>query len=240
MSSRAWQTFLSDLQAPTQRDPAARGALDVVLSYPGFHAITAHRAIHAIYKAGVPILPRFLAHFVRFATGIEIHPAATIGDGFFIDHGIGVVIGATTIIGRNVTLYQGVTLGGTSLNPGKRHPTLQDNVVVGVGAAVLGDILIGENSQVGAGSVVVKDVPPNSTVVGIPGRIVNKDGKPVEAAPQGQERPQVEMPDPTATLIARLEARIRALEERLAAAQSSENNGSLETAAPNSLDAAAL
>jgi len=219
--SSAWQTFLSDLRAPIERDPAASGILDVVLSYPGFHAITAHRAIHAIYAAGVPILPRFLSHIVRFATGIEIHPAATIGDGFFIDHGMGVVIGATTIIGRNVTLYQGVTLGGTSLNPGKRHPTLLDNVVVGVGAAVLGDIVVGENSQVGAGSVVVKDVPPNSTVVGIPGRVVSKDGKPFEAP--APERSQVQMPDPTAATIARLEARIHDLEERL-----------------NSLDAAAL
>ncbi len=172
--TRAWQTLLSDLRAPLERDPAAEGVLDIVLSYPGFHAITAHRALHAMYKAGIPILPRFLAHVVRFATGIEIHPAATIGEGFFIDHGMGVVIGATTIIGRNVTLYQGVTLGGTSLKPGKRHPTLLDNVVVGVGAAILGDILVGENAHVGAGSVVVKDVPPNATVVGIPGRIVPK------------------------------------------------------------------
>ena len=211
--SSAFETFLSDLRAPIERDPAARGVLDVVLSYPGFHAITAHRAIHALYKAGVPILPRFLSHIVRFATGIEIHPGATIGDGFFIDHGMGVVIGATTIVGSNVTLYQGVTLGGTSLHTGKRHPTLLDNVVVGVGAAVLGDIVVGENSQVGAGSVVVKDVPPNSTVVGIPGRIVAKDGKPLEVAQP--ERPQVQMPDPTAAVIARLEARIAALEERL-------------------------
>lgn len=240
---RAWQTFLSDLRAPMERDPAARGLLDVVLSYPGFHAITAHRVIHAMHLAGVPIVPRFLSHIVRFATGIEIHPGATIGDGFFVDHGMGVVIGETAIIGKDVTLYQGVTLGGTSLNPGKRHPTLLDNVVVGVGAAVLGDISIGENSQVGAGSVVVKDVPANSTVVGIPGRIVSKDGKPVEAPEQHMDRPHVQMPDPTATMIARLEARIRALEERLAQAQSGETsstqNGDPESAA-DSLDAAAL
>lgn len=239
----AWQTFLSDLRAPLERDPAATGVLDVVLSYPGFHAITAHRALHALHNAGIPVLPRFLAHIVRFATGIEIHPGATIGDGFFIDHGMGVVIGATTIIGRDVTLYQGVTLGGTSLKPGKRHPTLLDGVVVGVGAAVLGDILIGENAQVGAGSVVVKDVPANATVVGIPGRIVSKDGKPEPPeAPETSTRVQVQMPDPTATMIARLEARIRTLEERLRIAQASAVTVATETeeAAPDSLDAAAL
>ena len=239
----AWQTFLSDLRAPSERDPAARGIVDVFLSYPGFHAITAHRAIHAMHKAGVPVLPRFLSHLVRFATGIEIHPGATIGDGFFIDHGMGVVIGETAIIGKDVTLYQGVTLGGTSLNPGKRHPTLLDNVVVGVGAAVLGDILVGENSQIGAGSVVVKDVPPNSTVVGIPGRIVSKEGKPIEAPAQQADRPHVQMPDPTATMLARLEARIRTLEERLASVQAKDaeppSNGVVDTA-KDSLDAAAL
>jgi serine O-acetyltransferase len=239
---RALRTFLADLRAPLERDPAAEGVLDIVLSYPGFHAITAHRAIHAMYKAGVPVLPRFFAHIVRFATGIEIHPAAMIGEGFFIDHGMGVVIGATSIIGRNVTLYQGVTLGGTSLNPGKRHPTLLDNVVVGVGAAVLGDILIGENAQIGAGSVVVKDVPPNSTVVGIPGRVVTKDGKSTEAREVPSERPHVQMPDPTATMIARLEARIRTLEERLASLQGSDTAGAATSYAVvgDSLDAAAL
>jgi serine O-acetyltransferase len=241
----AWQTFLSDLRAPLERDPAADGVLDVVLSYPGFHAITAHRALHAMYKAGIPILPRFLAHVVRFATGIEIHPGAVIGEGFFIDHGMGVVIGATSIIGQNVTLYQGVTLGGTSLKPGKRHPTLLDNVVVGVGAAILGDIIVGENAQVGAGSVVVKDVPPNATVVGIPGRIVSKDGKPAppeaESSSPSSARAQVQMPDPTATMIARLEARIRTLEERLRMAQVSEQTVATEAeTAPDSLDAAAL
>lgn len=240
--TRAWQTFLSDLRAPLERDPAAEGVADIVLSYPGFHAITAHRALHAMYKAGVPVLPRFLAHLVRFATGIEIHPGAVIGDGFFIDHGMGVVIGATTIIGRDVTLYQGVTLGGTSLKPGKRHPTLLDNVVVGVGAAILGDILVGEGAQVGAGSVVVKDVPAGATVVGIPGRIVSKDGKPAPAeTAEPTSRAQVQMPDPTATMIARLEARIRTLEERLRIAQASTPAASSETeATPDSLDAAAL
>ena len=242
--TRAWETFLSDLRAPLERDPAADGILDIVLSYPGFHAITAHRALHAMYKAGVPVLPRFLAHIVRFATGIEIHPGAMIGEGFFIDHGMGVVIGATTIIGRNVTLYQGVTLGGTSLKPGKRHPTLLDDVVVGVGAAILGDILVGEGAHVGAGSVVVKDVPPGATVVGIPGRVVSKDGKPAPDTDHAEPtaRAQVQMPDPTATMIARLEARIRTLEERLRIAQAAAETIATENAetVPDSLDAAAL
>ncbi|MGH7709257.1 MAG: serine O-acetyltransferase [Vulcanimicrobiaceae bacterium] len=208
-----FETVLADIRAPLERDPAARGYLDVVLSYPGFHAVTAHRAIHALHRAGVPLLPRFLSHLMRFATGIEIHPGATIGSGFFIDHGMGVVIGETAELGENVTIYQGVTLGGTSLQHGKRHPTLADNVTVGVNAAVLGAITIGENSRVGAGSVVVKDVPPNSTVIGVPGRIVIQDGKPVRAVPS---RPQVEMPDPTAQVMAQLLERIEQLEAKLA------------------------
>ncbi len=157
-------------------------------------------------------MPRFLSHVVRFATGIEIHPGATIGKGFFIDHGMGVVIGETAEVGDNVTIYQGVTLGGTSLSHGKRHPTLGDNVTVGLHAAVLGDITIGDNSKVGAGSVVVKDVPPNSTVVGIPGRVVLRDGKPVHSV---SARPHVDMPDPHAQTIADLTRRIAALEDRL-------------------------
>ncbi|GAC1388965.1 MAG: serine O-acetyltransferase [Vulcanimicrobiaceae bacterium] len=208
------QTFLADLRAPLERDPAASSWLDVVLSYPGFHAITAHRINHVLYRAGVPVLPRFLAHIARFLTGIEIHPAARIGKGFFIDHGMGVVIGETTEVGENVTLYQGVTLGGTSLIHGKRHPTIGNNVTVGLNAAVLGAITVGENSRVGAGSVVVKDVPSNATVVGVPARVVLQDGKPVHAM---SSRPQVDMPDPNAQLIAQLSQRITELERRLAA-----------------------
>jgi serine O-acetyltransferase len=205
--------ILADLRAPVERDPAARGWLDVVLSYPGFHAITAHRFIHVLHRAGIPILPRFLSQFVRFATGIEIHPGAAIGRGFFIDHGMGVVIGETAEIGNDVTLYQGVTLGGTSLNKGKRHPTLGNNVTVGLHAAVLGAITIGDNSKVGAGSVVVKDVPANATVVGIPARVVIQDGKAVQPVPS---RPQVDMPDPNAMIVQQLTQRIIALEARLA------------------------
>jgi serine O-acetyltransferase len=165
----------ADLRAALARDPAARGALDVVLSYPGFHALLAHRFVHAIYRAGVPLLPRWLAHWTRFWTGIEIHPAATIAAGVFIDHGMGVVIGETSEIGEGCTIYQGVTLGGTSLSRGKRHPTLGRNVTVGVGAAILGAISVGDGARIGAGSVVIKDVPANATVVGIPAREVKGD-----------------------------------------------------------------
>lgn len=154
------------------RDPAARNAAEVALFYPGFHARLAHRAANALHRRGVPLLPRGIMHFARFVTGIEIHPGATIGRRFFIDHGMGVVIGETAEIGDDVMLYQGVTLGGTSTQRIKRHPTLRDRVVVGAGAKVIGGIEIGENARIGAGSVVVTNVPPNATVVGVPGHIV--------------------------------------------------------------------
>jgi len=171
----------SDLRAALARDPAARGAADVILSYPGFHAVAAHRFIHALHRSGIPLLPRWLSNMNRFFTGIEIHPNARIGLGFFIDHGMGVVIGETAEVGENCTIYQGVTLGGTSLARGKRHPTLGNNVTVGVGAAVLGAITIGDNAKIGGGSVVVRDVPANATAVGVPARIVMRDGVPVSA-----------------------------------------------------------
>ena len=202
----------ADLRAALERDPAARGPLDVLLSYPGFHAVTAHRFIHELYRLRIPLLPRWLSNVNRFLTGIEIHPAAQIGPGLFIDHGMGVVIGETAQVGRRCTLYQGVTLGGTSLSHGKRHPTLGDNVTVGVNAAVLGAITVGDNAKIGGGSVVVKDVPPNSTVVGVPARVVMQDGVPVRLVP---EKPQVDMPDPTADAIARLQRRVAQLEARL-------------------------
>jgi serine O-acetyltransferase len=206
-------TILEDLRAPVERDPAARGYLDVFLSYPGFHAIAAHRLIHELHAAGLPLAPRFLSNLMRFATGIEIHPGARLGKRFFIDHGSGVVIGETVEAGDDVTIYQGVTLGGTSLTGGKRHPTLGNNVSVGVGATVLGAIVVGDNAKVGAGSVVVRDVPPNSTVVGIPGRVVLQDGKPLRSA---LSKTQVDMPDPQAQQIRILTERIAALERRLA------------------------
>jgi serine O-acetyltransferase len=207
-----FETLRADLRAPQERDPAARGWLDVVLSYPGFHALVAHRVNHSLYRAGIPLLPRFLANVARFFTGIEIHPAARIGKGVFIDHGSGVVIGETSEIGDGCTIYQGVTLGGTSLSHGKRHPTLGRNVTVGVNASVLGAILLGDNAKVGGGSVVVKDVPANATVVGVPARIVAQDGKPVRVVP---DRPRVEMPDPTTDAIVRLQRQLEQLERRL-------------------------
>ncbi|MBI5949363.1 MAG: serine O-acetyltransferase [Chloroflexi bacterium] len=161
-----------DIRATLARDPAARNAAEVVLFYPGFHARMAHRLANALYRSGVPLLPRGIMHFARFVTGIEIHPGATIGPRFFIDHGMGVVIGETAEIGADVTLYQGVTLGGTSTRRVKRHPTLRDNVVVGAGAKVIGAVEVGENARIGAGSVVVTNVPANATVVGVPGHIV--------------------------------------------------------------------
>ena len=161
-----------DIRATMERDPAARSTAEVVLFYPGFHARLAHRAANAMHRAGVPLAPRGLMYITRFLTGIEIHPGATIGSRFFIDHGMGVVIGETAEIGDNVMLYQGVTLGGTSTRRVKRHPTLRDNVTVGAGAKIIGGIEIGENARVGAGSVVVTNVPANATVVGVPGHIV--------------------------------------------------------------------
>jgi serine O-acetyltransferase len=205
--------ILEDLRVPIEKDPAARGPLDVILSYPGFHAITAHRLIHALYGTGIPLLPRYLANVVRFATGIEIHPAARIGRRFFIDHGMGVLIGETAEVGDDVTIYKGVTLGGTSLGGGKRHPTVGNNVVVGTNASILGAITIGDGARVGAGSVVVRDVPPNATVVGIPARVVLQDGKPVSSPASSHSL--VEMPDPTGAIIQQLAERIVLLENKL-------------------------
>jgi serine O-acetyltransferase len=205
--------ILEDLRVPVEKDPAARGYLDVILSYPGFHAIVAHRIIHLLYGRGIPLLPRFLSNLVRFATGIEIHPGATIGRRFFIDHGMGVLIGETAEIGDDVTLYKGVTLGGTSLGRAKRHPTIGNDVVIGTNASVLGDIVVGEGSRIGAGSVLVRDVPPRSTVVGIPGRVVLQDGKPLGP---GSPARLVEMPDPQGVIIQQLAERIELLEKKLA------------------------
>jgi len=169
--SSALRTLRDDVRAIFRNDPAARNLAEVLL-YPGLHAILLHRLAHAIWKRKIPFLPRFISQLSRFMTGIEIHPGATIGQGFFIDHGMGVVIGETAEIGDGVMLYQGVTLGGTGKQSGKRHPTLQDGVVVGVGASVLGAITVGKGARVGGGAVVVKDVPPHSTAIGVPARIV--------------------------------------------------------------------
>ena len=197
-----------DVRAALERDPAARSALEVLLCYPGVHALVFHRFAHAVWRRGLTTLARWLSHVGRFLTGIEIHPAARLGPGLFIDHGMGVVIGETAEVGENVTLLQGVTLGGTSLRREKRHPTLGDNVVVGAGAAVLGAITVGDNSRIGAGSVVVLDVPPNSVVVGVPGRVTYKDGRRV----MGFDFDQTDLPDPVSKAIEQLVERIRALE----------------------------
>ncbi|HEY5095932.1 MAG TPA: serine O-acetyltransferase [Candidatus Eremiobacteraceae bacterium] len=199
-----------DWRACFERDPAARNWLEVLLCYAGFHAVFAHRFIHPLQRWGVPVLPRFLSHVTRFWTGVEIHPGAEIAGGCFIDHGMGVVIGETSEIGHDCTLYQGVTLGGTSLQHGKRHPTLEEGVVVGAGAKIIGAIVIGAHAKIAAGAVVVKDVPPNSTVVGVPGHVVHQDGIKV-AEPVF---PHVDMPDPEDEAIQALVRRVDALEEK--------------------------
>ena len=167
-----FNSIRNDINAALKRDPAAHGALEVILAYPGFHARQLHRLAHTLHNAGVPVLPRVIAHFSRLVTGIEIHPGAQIGEGLFIDHGMGVVIGETTIIGDNCSLTQGVTLGGTSTRREKRHPTLLEGVTVGAGAKVIGNVTLGEYCRIGAGSVVVTSVPAYATVVGVPGHVV--------------------------------------------------------------------
>lgn len=171
-----FQRIRNDIRVIFERDPAARSVLEILFCYPGFHAIRFHHLAHWCWTRNFRLLGRFVSHVARWLTGIEIHPGATIGEGFFIDHGMGVVIGETAEIGRNVTMYHGVTLGGTSWKKGKRHPTIGDNVIIGANASILGPIRVGENSKVGSGSVVNKEVPPNSTVVGIPGRVVFREG----------------------------------------------------------------
>jgi serine O-acetyltransferase len=201
-----------DIQAVRDRDPAARSTLEVLLCYPGVHALASHRFAHAIWRRGWKIPARFLSHIARFFTGIEIHPAAKLGPGLFIDHGMGVVIGETAEVGENVTLLQGVTLGGTSLKREKRHPTLGDNVVVGAGAKIIGAFKIGDGSRIGAGSVVVREVPTNSVVVGVPGRVTYRDGQRVAG---GIDLDQTDLPDPVSKAIEQLVERIRALEDEL-------------------------
>jgi serine O-acetyltransferase len=211
---KPFQTLLADLRAPVERDPAADGWLEVVLAYPGFHALVAHRLAHALWRARVPLLPRVISNLAHTLTGVDIQPGATIGQSVFIDHGSGVVIGSTAIVGDGCTIYQGVTLGGTSLARVKRHPTLGRNVTVGSGAKVLGDITIGDGAKIGSNSVVVRDVPAGATVVGIPGRVVLQDGKPLAATAEARSR--LELPDPSSDLLAHLSERIAALETRLA------------------------
>ena len=213
-----WKRLISevraDVRAARERDPAAQGVstFEILTSWAGVQALLAHRAAHALLESGVPLLPRTIAYFTRSVTGIEIHPAAVIGRAFFIDHGSGVVIGETAVIGDNVTLYQGVTLGGTGFQRGKRHPTLGDNVTVGSGAKLLGPIAVGDGAKIGANTVVIEDVPPGATVVGNPGHPVKLEGRRVE----GPDADWIHLPDPIADAIKALSERIGAVEERLA------------------------
>ncbi|MFA5097104.1 MAG: serine O-acetyltransferase [Candidatus Margulisiibacteriota bacterium] len=200
--------MFDDIKAVFERDPAAKNIFEV-LFYQGVWAIYTHRVAHFLYRLHVPFFPRFISQLSRFFTGIEIHPGATVGKGFFIDHGAGVVIGETTVIKDNVTLYQGVTLGGTGKEKGKRHPTIGNNVIIGAEAIVLGNIVIGDNSRVGAGALVTKSVPPDCTVVGNPARIIVREGKKVDPLEHG------DLPDPVGKALEELSSRIEKLEKKL-------------------------
>lgn len=199
-----------DLAAVFERDPAATNLLEVVLTYSGFHAVLLHRISHWLWRLGVPLVPRFLSQLGRFVTGVEIHPGARIGSGFFIDHGTGVVIGETSEIGESVIVFQGVTLGGTGKERGKRHPTLGNHVVVGAGAKVLGPITIGDHVKIGANSVVLRSVPPHSTVVGIPGKIIKSEADSPETTLN-----HTQLPDPISERLEALEQELRELKKRL-------------------------
>ncbi|HIK36476.1 MAG: serine O-acetyltransferase [Geminocystis sp.] len=201
--------IIADFKIIFERDPAARNWLEVLLCYPGLQALIFHRIAHWLYNLGLPVIPRLISHFARFLTGIEIHPGAKIGKGVFIDHGMGVVIGETAVVGDYCLIYQGVTLGGTGKEKGKRHPTLGENVVVGAGAKVLGNITIGDDVRIGAGSVVLKDVPSNCTVVGIPGRIVYRSGVRIDPLDHSN------LPDSEAKIIRTLLDRIEQLERQV-------------------------
>ncbi|MCT0199215.1 serine O-acetyltransferase [Synechococcus sp. CS-1325] len=206
-------TVAADLRIIKERDPAARSTLEILLCYPGFHALVLHRFSHRLWRCRIPLLPRLLSQLGRSLTGVEIHPGARIGSGVFIDHGMGVVIGETAEIGNRCLLYQGVTLGGTGKVHGKRHPTLGENVVVGAGANVLGAITVGSNTRIGAGSVLLRDVQPDSTVVGIPGRVVHQSGVRIDPLAHSA------LPDAEARVIRNLMERIDVLENDLSQLQ---------------------
>jgi serine O-acetyltransferase len=215
MPSTTWERIKEDVSVVFERDPAARSTLEILLTYPGVHALFFYRVAHWLWRRDLKLAARVVSNLGRFATGVDIHPGATIGRRLFIDHGMGTVIGETTDIGDDVTLYQGVTLGGTSLNKGKRHPTLEDHVIVTTGATVLGPVTIGARSRIGAGSVVIHPVPPDATVVGIPGRVVRRDG--VARAP-GLELVDLDhgdLPDPVARAISILLEHVEKLEHKL-------------------------
>ena len=207
------QAMAADLAIIKERDPAARSTLEILLCYPGFHALVMHRISHRLWRLSVPLLPRLLSQVGRLFTGIEIHPGARIGRGVFIDHGMGVVIGETAVIGNHCLLYQGVTLGGTGKQHGKRHPTLKENVVVGAGAKVLGAITVGANTRIGAGSVLLRDVASDSTVVGIPGRVIHQSGVRIDPLAHSA------LPDAEARVIRNLMERIDNLESQVSQLQ---------------------
>ncbi len=209
-----WKTLQRDIQAVFDRDPAARSTLEILLCYPGLHAIWLYRIAHWLWTHRLHLLGRWVSHLARWLTGIEIHPGAVIGPGLFIDHGMGVVIGETAEIGEDVTLYHGVTLGGVSWKKEKRHPTIGNHVVIGAGAKILGPITVGDNSRIGANSVVVKDVPPNSVVVGVPGRVRSRDGVKVED--RHEDLQHHVLPDTTMEMLRQMMARLTALEQEVA------------------------
>ena len=216
-----------DIRVIFERDPAARSFWEVLLCYPGLHALLLHRGAHYLYKKGLILIPRVISQFSRFLTGIEIHPGAKVGEGLFIDHGTGVVIGETAEVGNNVTIYQGVTLGGTGKEKGKRHPTVGNNVVISAGAKILGSIEIGDNTRIGAGSVVLRDVPNNTTVVGIPGKVVVRDG--INIADVDVEAiidlHHEDLPDPVAEMILCLQRKLGRLERRIIEKGGAGNDG---------------
>ncbi len=221
-----WEQIKEDIQVVFERDPAVRSKWDVILAYPGFHAVLFHRLAHWLWSCGWTTLARVVSHLSRFLTGIEIHPGARIGRRLFIDHGMGVVIGETAEIGNDVTLYQGVSLAGTSLEKGKRHPTLEDWVLIGAGAAVLGPITVGRHSRIGAGSVVVNSVPAHSTVVGIPGKIVKGGGLHQPSGKPMIDLDHANLPDPVMRALSTLLEHVEKLEHRLEEVTS--RQGSLE------------
>lgn len=210
-----FSTIKREIEVVFERDPAARSVAEIVFCYPGFHAIMNHRLAHFLYRKRFFFLARLVSHFSRFITGIEIHPGAKIGQGLFIDHGSGIVIGETAEIGDNVTLYQGVTLGGTGKDKGKRHPTIGNNVTISAGAKILGSFTVGDHAKIGGGSVVLRSVPPHCTVVGVPGRIVVQDGAKVEDGKIEVDLEHHMLPDPIADMLTAMQAKVDELEQRL-------------------------
>lgn len=208
-----FKTLKREIEVVFERDPAARSVLEIIFCYPGFHAIINHRLAHFLYRKKLYFLARLVSHISRFLTGIEIHPGAVIGEGLFIDHGSGIVIGETAEVGDNVTLYQGVTLGGTGKEKGKRHPTIGNNVTISTGAKILGSFTVGDNVKVGAGSVVLNTVPANCTIVGVPGRVVAKNGNKFRSPEIDLEHNK--LPDPVADALTALQTRVEELEKKL-------------------------